>query len=105
MSHVEVQSGICGFVTRIEAVLLDDEQTVRLTIQSDCPDVRKLAEQLPEVNAFREISYRREGPQTLRLAPQCLPHPACPVPAAIIKAAEVAANLALPKDAVIKVSK
>ena len=35
MSHVEVKSGICGFVTRIEAVLLDDEQTVRLTIQSD----------------------------------------------------------------------
>lgn len=105
MSHVEVQSGICGFTTQIDAVLLDDEQTVRLTIQSDCPHVRKLAEQLPEVNAFREISWRREGPQTLGLAPQCLAHPACPVPSGIIKAVEVAANLALPKDAAIKVSK
>jgi hypothetical protein len=32
-------------------------------------------------------------------------HPACPVPSGILKAIEVAAGLALPKDASIKPSK
>jgi hypothetical protein len=104
MSHVEVQAGICGFVTQVEAHAEDDGQTVRLRIDSTCEYVRNLAEQLTEVDAFQEISFRRTGPRTLQLAPQYLKHPACPVPAGIIKAIEVAAGLALPKDVVIKVS-
>jgi hypothetical protein len=105
MSHVEVQAGICGHVTQIEATVVDDGQTVRLHIESTCEDMHKLAEQLTEVDAFQEISYRRGGPKTLQLAPQYLKHPACPVPAAIIKAVEATAGLALPKDAVITVVK
>jgi hypothetical protein len=104
MSHVEVQAGICGFVTQIEAAVGDDGQTVRLHIDSTCEYVRNLAQQLAEVDAYQEISFRRSGPKTLQLAPQHLKHPACPVPAGIIKAIEVAAGLALPKDAVIKAS-
>lgn len=65
----------------------------------------KLAEALgEEVNAFQEISFRG-GPKVLELGPQHLSHPACPVPAGIIKAIEVAAGLALPKDACITVIK
>ncbi len=105
MSHVEVQAGICGHVTQIEATVADDGQTVELRIDSSCENVRKLAEQLTQVDAFQEISFRGAGPQTLQLAPKCLKHPACPVPAAIVKAVEVAAGLALPKDVVIKISK
>jgi hypothetical protein len=105
MSHVEVKAGICGFVTQIEASAEDDGQMVRLRIDSTCEYVRNLAEQLTEVDAFQEISFRRAGPRTLQLAPQYLKHPACPVPAGIIKAIEVAAGLALPKDAVITVTK
>jgi hypothetical protein len=60
---------------------------------------------LREVEPFREISFRGKGPRTLELAREILPHPACPVPAAIIKAVEVAGGLALPRDASIKVSK
>ena len=46
------------------------------------------------------------GPHTLyELAPQCLAHPACPVPSGIVKAIEVEAGLALPADVSIKVSK
>jgi hypothetical protein len=105
MSHVEVQAGICGYITQIEATVADDGQTVRLHIDSTCEDVRKLAEKLTEVDAFQEISFRRAGPQTLQLVPQYLKHPACPVGAGILKAVEVAAGLALPKDVVIKVSR
>jgi hypothetical protein len=103
MSHVEVQAGICGHVTQIEAAAADG-QTVRLHIASTCENVRKLAEELTEVDAFQEISYRRAGPRTLQLSTQYLKHPACPVAAGIVKAVEVAGGLALPKDAVIKVS-
>jgi hypothetical protein len=67
--------------------------------------VKRLAEQLTEVDPYREISYRGEGPVTLRLAAKHLMHPACPVPSGILKAIEVESGLALPKDASIKPKK
>ena len=105
MAQVDVHAGICGMQSRIETTLLDDGRTVRVEIESSCESVRRLAGQLSEVNAYQEISYRKEGPRTLQLARECLPHTACPVPAAIIKAVEVAAGLALPADVMIKISK
>ena len=67
--------------------------------------MEQLAEALTEVDPYQEISYRGEGPVTLKLAAEHLVHPACPVPSGIIKAIEVEAGLALPKDASIKPSK
>ena len=67
--------------------------------------MQKLAEHLDEVDAYREISYRGEGPLTFQLTSQYLVHPACPVPCGIIKAVEVEAELAAPKDASISPSK
>ena len=67
--------------------------------------VEQLAEALTEVDPYKEISYRGEGPVTLKLAAEHLVHPACPVPSGIIKAIEVEAGLALPKDVSIKPSK
>lgn len=103
MASAEITSGICGFMTRVEATLADDGQTVNLTINSDCPSVQRVAAGLAQVNAFREITYRGSGPQVLEAARR-LSHPACPVPAGIIKAIEVAAGLALPALAKIEVS-
>jgi len=57
------------------------------------------------VHPFEEIAFRGEGPKTLLLAAKHCKHAACPVPSGIIKAIEVAAGLALPKDASIQVSK
>ena len=50
-----------------------------------------------------EIGFFREGPLTLRMFAKHCPHPSCPVPAGILKAVEVEAGLALPKDASIRV--
>lgn len=83
----------------------EDGDRVRLSIQSDCKSCLRLGTALAEVEPFREITYRGEGPLTLQLASQILPHPACPVPAGIIKAIEVAAGLALPANASIQLSK
>lgn len=76
-----------------------------LKIDSGCDAIQRLAEELKEVDPFKEITFRGEGPRTLRLGAQHCYHPACPVPVGIIKAVEVAAGLALPADATIRPSK
>jgi len=60
---------------------------------------------LTEVDPLQEISLKRGTPQALQVGMRLCYHSACPVPVGIIKATEVAARLALPKDATIKVSK
>ncbi len=106
MARAEIFSGICGFTTVVEARANEnDSYTVHLIVESECPAVAQLAAELGhEVNALQEFTYRAE-PRILQLAPENLDHPACPVPAGIIKAIEVAAGLALPKDVTIKISK
>ena len=100
MASTEIDSGICGFCTTVRASG-DGDRVVRLQFESTCEYVQKLAEHLEEVDPYREISYRGEGPLTFQLASQYLVHPACPVPSGIIKAVEVEAELAVPKDASI----
>jgi Family of unknown function (DUF6951) len=103
MASAEIESGICGFCTTVKTTM--EGRKVRVEFETDCGYVEQLAEALTEVDPFREISYRGEGPVTLRLAAEHLVHPACPVPSGIIKAIEVEAGLALPKDASIKPQK
>jgi hypothetical protein len=103
MSKAEINSGICGHVTTVEATM--DGKVCKLTITSDCKAIQELAQELPEVNPMMEISLKRATPQTLQMGMKHCYHAACPVPVGIIKAIEVAAKLALPKDAIIKVSK
>jgi hypothetical protein len=103
MSKAEIESGICGFTTTVEAH--QDGRTVKLNITSDCSAIQRLAEELTEVDPFREISFRGEGPRTLKAGAKYCRHPACPVPVGIIKAIEVEAGLALPADVRITIEK
>jgi len=103
MATVEIDSGICGFVTTVRTHATG--RTMSVEIESDCEHIQKLAAALTEVDPFREISFRNEGPLTLRLAAEHCAHAACPVPVGIIKAIEVEAVLALPKDVTIRVSR
>lgn len=103
MASAEIESGICGFCTTVKTTT--EGRKVRVEFETECGYVEKLAEALTEVDPYKEISYRGEGPVTLKLAAEHLVHPACPVPSGIIKAIEVEAGLALPKDASIKPAK
>jgi hypothetical protein len=94
-SNVKVMAGVCGMLTEIRATSDD----------SDCKNIQNLARELEVVNPFEEIAFRGEGPSILRLAAKHCKHAACPVASGIIKAIEVASGLALPKDAVIQVTK
>lgn len=103
LATAEIQSGICGFTTVVEATA--DGRVVNLDIKSDCKAIQKLAEDLKQVDPFQEISFRRSVPQVIQMGMQHCSHAACPVPVGIIKAIEVEANLALPADVSIKLFK
>jgi hypothetical protein len=103
MAKAEINSGICGHVTDVEATM--DSKVCKLSITSTCKAIQEIATELPEVNPMQEISTKRAVPQTLQMGLKHCYHAACPVPVGIIKAVEVAGKLALPKDAIIKVSK
>jgi hypothetical protein len=102
MALAVITSGICGFVTRVESHREGDRCV--LSFETECPNVKRLAEELRSVDPWGEITYRRGRPVTLTLSEKYLQHPACPVPSGIIKAIEVACELALPRAAHIEVS-
>ncbi len=96
MANVSVQAGICGFVTKIHATC-DEDQMVTFSITSDCPNIQKLAEAMPTVDAYDEIGAGHDGElfKTTRVyCKGCCS--ACVVPNAIFKAMQVSAHLALP---------
>lgn len=103
MAHVEIDAGICGFTTIVDAVMDGDECV--LTIESPCTAIQEMGAELGRVDPFREILFRGKGPAILDASRRHCHHPACPVPAGVVKAVEVAAGLALPRDAVIRVSR
>ncbi len=103
MATAEIEAGICGLTTTVQTQA--DGATVRVDIQSDCEHIARLAAALTEVEPFREISFRGQEPLTLEKAREHCAHAACPVPTGILKAIEIEAGLALPKDVTIRVSK
>jgi hypothetical protein len=103
MSTATIHSGMRGFTTTV--IAQTEEDAVKLSITSDCEAIRKLAEYLPAVNPYIEISFRRAIPQTYQEAIKYCTHAACPVPAGIIKAVEVESGLALPADVSIQIRK
>jgi Family of unknown function (DUF6951) len=103
MAKAEIFAGACGFNTAV--VAHRNGRGVILDIQSECAAIRRLAEHLTEVDPLKEISFRRQLPQTYEAAHQYCSHAACPVPSGIIKAIEVEAGLALPRDVSIKITK
>ncbi len=102
MAKAEIFSGNCGFTTNVETSL--NGTNCQISIQSECSAIRKLAEELKEVEPMNEISTRRRTPIILQKGSQYCTHAACPVPVGIIKAVEIEAKLNLPVDVTIKLS-
>jgi len=101
MAKVVVDSGICGFSTTITAVS-EDMQFVDIEFESTCPHISKAREELKRVDAYHEIFKKPHETEIYRILSQYLPHVSCPSYSGFLKAVEVAAGLALPKDASIK---
>jgi len=103
MATAEIFAGNCGFNTTVEAML--NGKVCKLSITSDCAAIRKMAEELTEVNPYQEISFKRAMPAIHAAGHKFCTHAACPVPVGIVKAVEIEAKLALPTDVTIKLSK
>jgi len=97
VAKVEVFSGICGFKTKIVA-LPGEKRSVELTLESECPNIRKIIDSIGIVYPFKELFGKLHESEVYKVTSSAIPHPSCPVPAAVLKAVEVAAGLALPKD-------
>lgn len=98
---VNVNPGICGLTCVITASKLD-AKVVSLNISdTDCEQIKKLSERLPQV-LMKELFVPIGRNPVFSLAEKVGCHPSCPVPAAVLKAAEVACGLALPRDVQIR---
>jgi hypothetical protein len=99
MPKVIIRSGACGFTTTVTAEKGPDK-TVRITIRSDCEQVRKMQEDIGTLERMDAFKGFAENP-VYRSAARRLKHVACPVPSGILKVLEVAAGLNLPREATI----
>lgn len=102
MATVEIFSGICGFTTKV-VVKKIDKRTVEISIDTDCPSIKKAAPGIKTVKPLQELFCRLHETETYKTMVNGIAHPACLVPAGILKGIEVAAELALPKDGHIRI--
>jgi hypothetical protein len=99
-TKAKVDPGPCGFVTVIEAKKVAP-QHVYVSITSDCESIKKLSS-IGIIDAANDL-YGSYGKSKVYIkSAECIKHVACPVPCAILKAVEVEAGLAVPKDVVIE---
>ena len=106
----KVDAGICGFKTRITAET-EDGMNVDLKIGSDCDTIKELTLLIRAKGPFNALQDLTPIAENVVLA-ICRPVlqkkgccEACVVPLAMCKTMQVAANLALPKDVTIEISK
>lgn len=103
--EADIRPGICGFRTIARAESSDGE-AVDITLETDCPNVTRLAELLAEempLNAYREIDPRADNTVlTAGRASRCCTD--CIVPASVLKAMRVAGELAFAKDASVTIA-
>jgi hypothetical protein len=107
-AKAEIDAAVCGFQT-IAVATCDDDQHVKIDIDSGCEKVRTMAATLKEkgpVDAYQEISPTVRsivlGAAREALKGCCAP---CAAPVGVFKAMQVAAGLALPKDITIRLAK
>ena len=101
--RLEVDPGICAFTCLIYA-FKDEKYTVRFEIQSDCDQIQNLAKDLGKVG-MKDLFLPMSRNPIFKSAEKSQCHLACPIPCSLVKAAEVALGLALPKKVMITFEK
>ena len=103
MTKVKIEAGVCGHVTEVTAAS-EDGMDVTLTVETDCPAIRKMFDGLEDTFDAYELCLTKPGTGPLYeyASENLIPHAACPVIAGATKAAEAECHLALPRDASIR---
>lgn len=99
--RVEVDSGICGFSCVVEAKKTGRHQVSIKIGSSDCEHIKRLSGKVNEMDLKDLFKPMTKNPVFV-LAQQSGCHPSCPVPTAVLKTAEVAMEMALPKNVTIE---
>ena len=94
---VTVDAGVCQFKTIVN-IEMDDEMNFVYKLVSGCPHVRELSKNLKPIPMFDAIATPFATNTIYVEAGKYLAHVACPVPCAMVKAAEVCGDLALKKN-------
>jgi hypothetical protein len=92
MSLVWVKAGVCNEETTVEARRVDMTH-VAVDFVTTCEHIQKLAEELKTLDIAHEMSTNLLDTQVYRIADRFVCRNSCVVPAAILKALEVEANL------------
>lgn len=103
MSTVKVHAGVCKFETTIK-IRKTGPTTCEVIIESGCPAVRKLSQIITNCTVD-DVKKSFLESDIYKVCADYLKHVSCPVPSAIIKAIEVAFDLALAKDVYIEIKK
>ncbi len=91
-----VDPGVCGFRCVILAHR-EGKQQVRLLLESDCVHIQRMAAYL-EVITLRGLFSPLSRHPIFLAAEKARCHASCVIPVAVAKAAEVALEVALPRD-------
>jgi len=97
MTKLFVEAGICGRTATIEVIGLPGHRAA-VTVTSDCEMVNKMGEGLKEINWLSLWKRRGNGYSAYKAALRSIRDITCPIPVAVLKAIEVEAGIALPKD-------
>ena len=102
MAEVIVDAGICGMITKIISKKRANGK-IDLIIETPCEKLQELNGKLLCMDPMKEVFANISDSLVYKECEAAKIHLACPVPSAILKALEVEADFALPKDVHFKI--
>jgi hypothetical protein len=100
LTRIHIDPGICGFPATVEVIKTGKRQ-FSLKLTTECEKLGQLANQVETLNLGDAFKQAKDS-QLYNAVANCLLHPACPTPIAIIKALEVEAGIALARNVEIR---
>ena len=92
-----VNAGVCGFTCRIEAWKIDKSAAGLEISESECQQIQRFSDLVSKLT-LREIFMPVTRNPVYLAAQQSGCHASCPIPMAVLKTAEVAMEMALPRE-------
>lgn len=96
-----VDSGICGLTCMVRVRRIDKRKAAVKITDTECTMLHEIAENIKELG-IKELFKPININPVYQAAQKAGCHASCPVPVAILKAAEVALEMALAKSAAIE---
>ena len=91
-----VDPGVCGFTCVIRAQKLDKRSVGMEITGSECQQIQRLSGKLDKLS-LKELFMPLTRNPVYRAAEASGCHPSCVIPAAVLKTAEVALEMAIPR--------